>query len=172
MAIGLSSGFLEPLEANGVAVIVESLFALQDHWTPGRKPRPESVERFNNRVWSITEDIRDFLALHYRGKRRDTEFWRSHGEDAFRVPPSLTEKLEKWKPYYNAIGSEPIFSGYSSTAWMMVLQGLQVFDHAKLADRHHKVLDIGKAVLNRNTSKYKELVEPYWTLEEWINRTA
>jgi tryptophan halogenase len=172
VAIGLSSGFLEPLEANGVAVIIESLFALQDHWCPNRKVRPESIERFNNRVWSITEDIRDFLALHYRGQRRDTEFWRSHGEDAFRVPPSLIEKLEKWAPYYNGTGGEPVFSGYSATAWMMVLQGLKVFDHQKLAQQHHSVLENGKVVLNKNTSKYKELVTPYWTIEEWINRTA
>lgn len=88
------------------------------------------------------------------------------------MPPSLIEKLEKWAPYYNGTGGEPVFSGYSATAWMMVLQGLKVFDHQKLAQQHHSVLENGKVVLNKNTSKYKELVTPYWTIEEWINRTA
>lgn len=173
IAIGLSSGFLEPLEANGVYVIIESLFALQDHWRPFEgAPRKESVQRWNDRTWAITEDVRDFLALHYRGHRRDTDFWLSHANDAIRVPPTLTEKLEEWKNFYHNRGPEPYFSGYSPTAWIMVLQGLKIFDHSALAAQNSKLLDIGKEVLAINQNKYKTMVEPFWTIEEWLKRTA
>lgn len=170
VAIGLSSGFLEPLEANGVYVIIESLYALQDHWHPFEKQqRPEGVKRWNDRVWSITEDVRDFLALHYRGQRRDTDFWLSHAHDKSRIPDSLAEKLEKWEHFYYHQGPEPYFSGYSATAWIMVLQGLDIFDHSVIAKQNERLLDIGKNVLNINENKYKDIVEPFCTLENWLS---
>lgn len=173
IAIGLSSGFLEPLEANGVAVIIESLYSLQDLWDPtDQYLRQERIDRFNQRVWSITEDIKDFLALHYRGHRRDTEFWKSHGTDRIRVPDTLKEKLNAWSEYFEGSKGEPWLHGYSPTAWLMVLQGLKIFDHSSLARLHQKALPIGKKVLNINELRYKELVEPFWTIDQWIQRTA
>ncbi len=173
IAIGLSSGFLEPLEANGVAVIIESLYCLQDHWKPADTfLRKERMERFNLRIWNITEDIKDFLALHYRGHRRDTDFWKSHGADSNRIPDSLKEKLSQWAEYFEGTKGEPWLHGYSPTAWLMVLQGLKVFDHTNLANLHKKALPIGQKVLNINEARYRELVAPFWTIDEWIQRTA
>lgn len=173
IAIGLSSGFLEPLEANGVAVIIESLYSLQDYWRPEGTPIDDQrCERFNNRVWAITEDIKDFLALHYRGQRRDTEFWKSHGNDAIRIPDTLKEKLDQWADFFYRSGPEPFLHGYSPGAWLMVLQALKVHDTATLKQQHGRLLDIGKNVLNVNQNKYKELVKPYWTIDQWMQRTA
>ncbi len=173
IAIGLSSGFLEPLEANGVAVIIESLYCLQDHWRPNDTfLRTERMNRFNERIWNITEDIKDFLALHYRGNRRDTEFWRSHGEDNSRIPESLNLKLKEWSKFFAGTQGEPWLHGYSPTAWLMVLQGLKVFDPTTLANIHQKALPIGKKVLNINEARYRDLVAPFWTIDEWIQRTA
>jgi tryptophan halogenase len=172
-AVGLSSGFLEPLEGNGIHVIIESLYAIQDYWTPTTKDtRPEIVKRANDRIWLITEDIKDFLALHYRGHRRDTDFWRSHGEDDFRIPETLKPKLEEWQKFYQNTGPEPWPKGYSSAAWMMVLQGLQVYPPDAITADLKGLLDKGMYVLNMNEEKYKKLVEPYWTIEEWIDKTA
>ncbi len=173
IAIGLSSGFLEPLEANGVAVIVESLFGLQDYWTPNKKKYDEEViNRFNDRIWFVTEDIRDFLALHYRGHREDTEFWKSHRYDNFRVPESLKQKLELWNKFYNHGEEEPWMAGYSPTAWLMVLQGLEVFSPEIITKNFKNLLPIGQSVLNKNKARYKGLVAPFWTIDEWLQRTA
>ena len=172
-AIGLSSGFLEPLEANGIAVIVESLFGIQDYWNPATKDYPTTtVDRFNDRIWKITEDISDFLTLHYRGNRTDTEFWRSHKYDAFRIPDSLRSKLDSWKEFFYNNKPEPWATGYSSTAWLMVIQGLGIFNHAPQSEMQKKFLPIGKNVLNINKLKYQKLVEPFWTIEEWLKKTT
>jgi tryptophan halogenase len=173
-AVGLSGGFLEPLEANGIALIVENLYAIQDYWDPYRPDlqSPETVQRMNDRMWFLMEDFRDFLALHYRGKRRDTEFWRSHGEDKFRIPPSLQFKLDEWHDYFRCTIPEPWPKAYSATAWMMVLQALDVVDTSKMAEVYNNLLPVGRDVLNINNSKYKELVEPFLSIEEWIQRTA
>lgn len=171
-AIGLSSGFLEPLEANGIAVIVESLFGLQDYWDPKQKDYDESiVKRFNDRIWFITEDIRDFLALHYRGHRSDTEFWKSHNVDSFRIPDSLKEKLAMWREFYEKGGPEPYIAGYSPAAWLMVLQGLQIFDYKIIAESNKKMLPLGLEVLNINEQRYKSIVDKFWTIDNWITAT-
>lgn len=168
-AIGLSSGFLEPLEANGVAVIVESLFGLQDYWNPSQKYYENSViDRFNDRIWYITQDIRDFLTLHYRGHRNDSEFWRSHNHDSFRVPDTLKEKLTLWEKFYQGKGPEPYITGYSPAAWLMVLQGLKIFDHSAIAELNKSLLPLGKKILNINEAKYKSMVDSCWTIHQWI----
>lgn len=171
IAVGLSNGFIEPLEANGVAVIIESLYALHDHWKPFDKDQP-SKDRFNLRTWAVSEDIKDFLALHYRGQRRDTEFWIDHAENSERIPDSLKAKLDLWRDYYYEFKAEPYFNGYSPTAWLMVLQGLKVFDHSKMAEFYKKTLKYGQKVLDINKARYKELVAPHYTIEDWIKRTA
>ena len=172
IGVGLSTGFLEPLEANGVAVIIETLYALQDHWKPTSENNIRSIEHFNSRVFAITEDIRDFLALHYRGQRRDTEFWRSHAFDQNRTPETLSKILDSWSNFFTKNGPEPFVHGYSPTAWLMVLQALQVFPSSFLAEVHAKNLSTGKAVLDINKNKYKTIVNPYWTIEQWIEKTA
>ena len=172
IGVGLSTGFLEPLEANGVAVIIETLYALQDHWKPTSENNIRSIEHFNSRVFAITEDIRDFLALHYRGQRRDTEFWRSHAFDQNRTPETLSKILDSWSNFFTKNGPEPFVHGYSPTAWLMVLQALQVFPSSFLAEVHAKNLSTGKAVLDINQNKYKTIVNPYWTIEQWIEKTA
>lgn len=172
IGVGLSTGFLEPLEANGVAVIIESLYALQDHWKPFGENLEHSISHFNKRVFAITEDIRDFLTLHYRGQRRDTEFWRSHAYDEYRIPPSLRETLNRWREFYLNNGPEPFVHGYSPTAWLMVLQGLNVFSHEHLARIHARHLEAGKIVLSINQNKYKNIVDPFWTIDQWIQKTS
>jgi tryptophan halogenase len=171
IAIGLSSGFLEPLEANGVQVIIDSLWALEDIWKPFELSTDQSRrDTFNHRVVQHVDDIKDFLALHYRGHRRDTEFWRSHANDKTRIPPSLLDKLEAWKQYYHDSGitSLPFARGYSPTAWLMVIQALKLFDPTKVAKRHKNVLAIGQDALNRNYTKYKELCANFKLADQWL----
>lgn len=168
-AVGLSGGFLEPLEANGIAVICESLYAMQDLWDPQRKDHTLYRNRFNDRVNIVYEDIKDFIALHFRGRRDDTDFWKSHIHDAERIPESLAKKLEAWEHYYKGYtGVEPVFNGYSPTAWLQVVQGLDIFPNTYFTTAFGNKLETGKNVLNTNVKRYKELVAPFWTIDEWI----
>jgi len=171
IGVGLSTGFLEPLEANGVAVIIETLYALHDHWDPTSENSEYSKSRFNHRTFSIVDDIKDFLALHYRNHRSDSEFWLDHQNNPKRIPDSLKEKLEKFKLFYENRASAPDFSGYSVGAWLTVLEGLNVFDRSILKKELGNRLELGEKVLNNTKSKYKHMVTPHWTIEEWISNT-
>lgn len=173
IAVGLSSGFLEPLEANGIAVIIEALYSISDYWDPqGQIGEQEQTKIFNDRMYTIYNDIKDFLALHYRGKRTDSEYW-LRLKDPQTIPDSLREKLALWEEFYYADGIEPHFNGYSEAAWLMVLQGLEYFDHNKLrASSWIKYNQIsGLEILNNSKAYYKKLVDPFMTLDQWMENS-
>jgi tryptophan halogenase len=170
IGIGLSAGFLEPLEANGIQVIIESLWAFEDLFRAGQKDDIVRKQRFNDRVFALTDDVLDFLALHYRGHRRDTEFWKSHAYDKFRIPDSLTAKLDQWEHYFNGdLGAKARAGGYSSTAWLQVLQGLTIFDTEKLKKQYLFLKGPVEKTLQENSNKYNQLVSRFPSVEEWLN---
>jgi tryptophan halogenase len=98
IAVGLSNGFLEPLESNGLVSVAAQLETLSDFWCP-ESLSVDSVEHrhFNDKFYKIMTSVRDFLSLHYRGSREDTEFWRSHRYDKNRIPATLQTRLDMWE---------------------------------------------------------------------------
>ena len=175
IAVGLSSGFLEPLEANGVAVIIEAMYSLLDYWDPNQSVKAHHIktEKFNNRMFTLYNDIKDFLALHYRGKRNDSEYWKKLKNEKT-IPDSLKEKLQQWEDFYYRDGAEPQCLGYSEAAWLMVLQGLDYFDVKILQQRPFvKIHETsGLEIINKSREYYKQLVDPFCTLDEWMLKTG
>lgn len=171
IGVGLSTGFLEPLEANGVAIVIETLYSLADHWDPNEVNTDYDQARFNYKLFAVTEDIKDFLALHYRGRRYDTDFWKEHRDNKNQIPDSLKEKLVLWEQFYKNLGPMPNFNGYSSSAWLTVLQGLSVFDNETLKRELQRNLELGKRILNTTKSRYTSMVSPFWTVDQWISDT-
>jgi tryptophan halogenase len=91
VAIGLSSGFLEPLESTSIHMIQTAIIWLLSFF-PGRRCDPALSARFNEDMDRLTFSIRDFIVAHYKVTQRDdTELWR-HCQD-MPVAESLTEKL-------------------------------------------------------------------------------
>ena len=78
IAIGNAGGFVEPLESTSLALICqESVWLSETLVDTDRHVRPSVVSLFNRRVAKAWDDIRQFLALHYKfNDRLDTPFWR------------------------------------------------------------------------------------------------
>ena len=72
VALGLSSSFLEPLEATSIHGTVVQLLILSGIFGTGIEAKPEE---YNALVARQVDDFRDFIRLHYVSKRRDSEFW-------------------------------------------------------------------------------------------------
>jgi Tryptophan halogenase len=168
IGVGLSTGFMEPLEANGVAVIIETLGILNNNWSP-EATYEENFTTMNTRLWESVVDIRDFLCLHYRGHRKDTEFWKSHAYDSFRIPYSLKEKLNIWKGYYENDRAQLKLQGYSPSAWLTVVQGLNLFDTSSLKKYHAHILKQGKELNQKYRLMYEDYVKLYPSINEWVN---
>jgi tryptophan halogenase len=95
VAIGLSAGFIEPLEASALA-IVEMSAAMVSEDLPATRAAMEIVaKRFNQAFTYRWERVIDFLKLHYvLSQRRDTAYWR---DNTSAVPERLAELLTLWQ---------------------------------------------------------------------------
>jgi len=95
VAIGLSSGFLEPLESTSIHLIQTAISKLLGLFPTGRNDA-RMADRFNAEMAQQYESVRDFIIAHYKvGERADTPFWRH--VRAMPIPDSLAEKLENFR---------------------------------------------------------------------------
>ncbi|PVX28500.1 tryptophan halogenase family protein [Sphingomonas pokkalii] len=95
VAVGLSAGFVEPLEATGL-VFIETAAAMIAELFPHAGPIDAPAARFNARMAARYLRIVDFLKLHYCLSRREEPFWRDNA-DAASIPDSLAALLEQWR---------------------------------------------------------------------------
>jgi tryptophan halogenase len=96
VALGLSSGFLEPLESTSIYLVQSGLGRLMSVLQPGRPVAPDVVASYNAGLVRQFERIRDFILLHYcLTARRDTPFWRAMA--ALELPETLAFKLHAWR---------------------------------------------------------------------------
>ena len=91
VAVGLSGGFLEPLESTGLHLIQSAILRLV-RLMPDADFAPANIAEFNRQTDFEYERIRDFIILHYKAtEREDTPFWR-HVRD-MDVPETLARKM-------------------------------------------------------------------------------
>ena len=96
LAIGLSAGFIEPLEASAIVLIELSLRALADNFPANRPAMDIHAARFNRLFQYRWDRIVEFLKLHYVLSRRTEPYWLAQRDPAT-VPPGLTENLTLWR---------------------------------------------------------------------------
>ncbi|WP_306524085.1 tryptophan halogenase family protein [Rheinheimera sp.] len=97
IALGLSQGFVEPLEATGLLIYDATARMLADLFPPHQAAMPMLAERFNQRVRLAWDKVIDFIKLHYYlSDRDDSAFWRDNRDPAS-VPASLLANLEQWR---------------------------------------------------------------------------
>ena len=95
VAVGLSAGFLEPLESTGL-VLIEAAAGMVAEMLPHSGPMQAPARRFNQLMTARFESIVNFLKLHYCLSQRQEPFWRDNANPAS-IPDQLTEYLEQWK---------------------------------------------------------------------------
>jgi tryptophan halogenase len=140
VAIGLASGFLEPLESTSIYLVQAAIMNLLRFFP--RKPFDPAVRAEFNRLVDIEYDrVRDFLILHYHANSRDdSELWR-HCRN-MSVPDSLAERLEMFthrghiEAYKDGLFPPP--------SWLAVFlgQGVRPLAYDRLADN----MDMGELV--------------------------
>ncbi len=96
LAIGLSAGFIEPLEASAIVLIELSLDALVDNFPASAAAMPIHADRFNTLFRYRWDRIVEFLKLHYVLSRRTEPYWLAQRDPAS-VPPRLAAMLELWR---------------------------------------------------------------------------
>ncbi len=98
VAIGLSAGFLEPLESTGLFLADYASRVLTEMFPPLSDPARMAplAQRYNALMTEMHDDLADFLSLHYQvAGRRDTAFWQDATTPG-RASPRLRHLLEMW----------------------------------------------------------------------------
>ena len=133
VALGLASGFLEPLESTSIHLVISGVYNLLDHF-PDMAFEPANIAGYNAELAAEMAHIRDFIVLHYAVTRRDdTPFWRRCAEMV--LPDSLRERLD----LYRASGRIPNRPGelFTDVSWFYVYDGMGV-----QPDRHDPLMDV------------------------------
>jgi len=119
IAIGLSGGFLEPLESTSIYLIQEGITALLELF-PDIQFSQNDSEEYNARMDLYFERVRDFLLLHYVATERDdSEMWRYFS--SMTLPESLQDKINAWQHRGHIIKYE--IGAFLPPSWVAVMIG-------------------------------------------------
>ncbi|MEQ1487609.1 MAG: tryptophan halogenase family protein [Methylotenera sp.] len=133
IAVGLSGGFLEPLESTSIHLIQNSIARIV-RFLPNKSIVQADIDEFNAQADFEYERIRDFVILHYKAtEREDTPFWQycKHME----IPSTLQKKIDLYQGNGRIFReNNELFAEYS---WLQVMhgQGIRPNSYSPLADR-------------------------------------
>jgi tryptophan halogenase len=122
VALGLASGFLEPLESTSIHLVMSGVYKLLEHF-PDRGFAQSNIDSYNSELIQEMERIRDFIALHYcLTERTDTPLWAYCR--SMQLPQSLLERIE----LYRRTGRIRVKSGelFTDLSWFYIFEGMGV----------------------------------------------
>lgn len=148
VGIGLSSGFLEPLESTGIHLIQAAIMKLTE-LLPNHKDWRIESEQFNREMADLYEKIRDFLVLHYRvTERNDSEFWCYIKN--MRLPDSLEQKV-------NLMREAGIVDTYQHGLFLEASWALVYFGQGgESTALHHRTQHLADDELLQNLKNFRE----------------
>ena len=123
VAVGLSSGFLEPLESTSIHLIQNSVLRLVRMFPADGIDQTE-VQQFNNETTTEIEQIRDFIILHYKVTQRgDSPYWIDCRD--MEVPEHLAHKIALFESNARAVRENNEMFRERSWAAVMLGQGIE-----------------------------------------------
>jgi len=152
VSMGLSSGFIEPLESTSIHLIERSIIRLMQLF-PYAGIREPDVDEFNTQMSEEIEHIRDFIILHYHvTERTDSAFWRECR--SMDIPDSLKHRIELFKQTGRVFKVPGELFGENSWIQVMLGQGL-------MPEQYHPIVnmmsddELEHFLTSINTSAYK-----------------
>ena len=126
IAVGLSGGFMEPLESTSIHLIQRAILRLI-RMMPMGEISERDVAEFNDQQYTDMLQVRDFLILHYKAtERRDSPFWRQCAD--MEIPDSLTQKIELFRETGRVFRkNEELFA---ENSWVQVMLGQGIIPRA------------------------------------------
>ena len=132
VAVGLSSGFLEPIESTSIHLIQRSIVRLMQMF-PGAGIAQTDIDEYNRQAAHEVEHIRDFIILHYKVTNRgDTPYWREARD--MTVPASLQHRIDLFRETGRVFRVPNELFAENSWIQVMLGQGIMPLQHHQSAD--------------------------------------
>lgn len=133
IAVGLASGFIEPMESTSIHLIQRSIIRLMQMF-PYSGIRQPDLNEFNEQMSTEFAHIRDFIVLHYHvTKRSDSDFW-NHCR-TMDIPESLTHRIELFRQTGRVFKAPGELFGENSWIQVMLGQGL-------IPEQYHPIVNM------------------------------
>jgi tryptophan halogenase len=118
-ALGLASGFLEPLESTSISLVQTAIAKLLSFF-PDSEFTPADIAEVNRLHNREMENIRDFLILHYKlSQRDDSEFWRQC--QTMNIPDSLAHKIALYESRGHIVMHDN--ESFQEASWLSIYHG-------------------------------------------------
>lgn len=148
IAVGLSSGFIEPLEATAIWT---SIIAIRDSLSDLRALAERSatdIERFNENMRKVNEEVFSFVYFHYVCGREDNDFWKHYTID--NGPQALKDILGAWDK--TALDYRDFKSMFPLESWIAVAEGLNQINS-----------DLYRRIYEHNFKMFESELESFYT---------
>lgn len=133
VAIGLASGFIEPLESTSIHLIQQSIVRLMQN-LPSINMEASIQDDFNTKMRFEIDNIRDFIVLHYHvTERDDNSFWRYCKN--MEIPETLQQRIDLFKQGGHAYKTDRELFG--ETSWIQVMMG-----QGLMPETYHPIVDM------------------------------
>jgi tryptophan halogenase len=133
IAIGLSSGFLEPIESTSIYMIQRNILRLMQMF-PTNGICQTDVDEYNKQSNYEVEHIRDFIILHYHvTNRRDSAFWRD--ANSMDIPAGLQHRIDLFRETGRVFRAPNEL--FSESSWIQVMLGQGI-----MPEQHHQSADL------------------------------
>lgn len=165
VALGLASGFLEPLESTSIHLIQRGIIRLLQLF-PTDGIRESDVDEFNAQMKEEFLFVRDFIVLHYHvTEREDTPFWRHCKNMA--IPDSLQHRIDLFKESGRIFQKANDVFAENSWSQVMLGQGL-------LPEQYHPIVNMMsddelKGFLTNIKATVDKMVDQLPTHQQFIN---
>lgn len=125
VAIGMSSGFIEPLEASALVLVEQAAKMIAEQLPPNRQIMDIVARRYNRRFLRHWNQIIEFLKLHYvLSGRTDSAYWKDN-RAAASIPDKLGEQLSVWRyrsPWHQ--DAEAVDDLFPTASYQFILYGM------------------------------------------------
>lgn len=133
VAIGLASGFVEPLESTAIHLVQTAVARLIDFF-PDQGFNQIDIDEYNRKSRFEYERIRDFIILHYKlNQRDDSKFWQHCAQ--MPVPDTLRYKMDLYRAHGRIVRTDDEL--FAEVAWLQVMQGQNL-----VPERYHPLADL------------------------------
>jgi tryptophan halogenase len=175
VAVGLSSGFIEPLEATSIWVTIMSLHTFMENLQGLTHGDQHSIDRYNNFLKNTNQKILDFLYFHYITKRTDTDFWKNFKknntmpeyikniiiESNICVPKKSyfrNNEIFPFKSWYHVGAGTKFFNqDHAQCLLDSVLQGSRIGYYKEFKEIYHRNIQLNSSIITDHAKLLSDL---------------